>query len=149
MEKLTKKNSILYNQLWINKAIEEGHIEFLPVHKFPKKSIGEHIEIKYKQLYNEEFDRYYHNGWLNDYEHLISDTPKITKRNSLLFTREWLLKPKEEGMSIPYRKICLTYSIGEILELKYFEKMNLIEKQKTDEVLYLSGEKNIRKKVKK
>lgn len=149
MEKLTKKNSILYNQLWINKAIEEGYIEFLPVHKIPNKSIGEHIELKYKQLYNEEFNRYYRNGCLNDYEHLISDTPKVTKRSSLLFTREWLLKAKEEGMYIPNRKICLTYSIGEILELKYFEKMNLIENQKPDEFLYLSGEKNIRKKVKK
>lgn len=145
MEKLTKKNSILYNQLWINKAIEEGNMDFLPIHLSPNKSIGEEIELKYNQLYNEEFNRYYRNGCLNDYEHLISDNPKVTKRNSLLFTREWLLKAKEEGMSIP----CLTYSIGEILELKYFEKMNLIEKQIPDEVLYLSLEKNIRKKVKK
>lgn len=149
MEKITKKNSILYNQLWINKAIEEGHMDFLPIHLLPNKSIGEEIELKYHQLYNEEFDRYYRNGWLNDYEHLISDTPKVTKRNSLLFTREWLIKSKEEGISIPNRKTFLTYSIGEILELKYFEKMNLIENQNPDEVLYLSGEKNIRKKVKK
>ena len=49
MEKITKKNSILYNQLWINKAIEEGNMDFIPVHKLPGKSIGECIEIKYNQ----------------------------------------------------------------------------------------------------
>ena len=46
MEKITKKNSILYNQLWINKAIEEGHMDFLPIHLLPNKSIGEEIELK-------------------------------------------------------------------------------------------------------
>ena len=105
--------------------------------------------MKYNQLYNEEFDRYYRNGWLNDYEHLISDTPKVTKRNSLLFTREWLLKAKEEGMYIPNRKICLTYSIGEILELKYFERTILKEETNPDEILYLPGENYSRKKVKR
>ena len=41
MEKLTKKNSILYNQEWINKAIEEGYIEFIPTTKIPNnKSIA-------------------------------------------------------------------------------------------------------------
>lgn len=149
MEKIKKKNSILYNQLWINKAIEEGHIDFLPIHPLPNKSIGEEIELKYNQLYNEEFDRYYRKGWLNDYDHLISNQPKVTKRESLLFTREWILKAKEEGIPIPTRKICHTYSIGEILELKYFERTILKEETNPDEILYLPGENYSRKKVKR
>ncbi len=99
-EKLTKKNSILYNQEWIKKAIEEGHIDFLPDKKIPNQSIGEYIEMRYHQLYHEEFEKAYHNGYLNHYQHLISDTPKITKRNSLLFLREWLLKIREEEIPI-------------------------------------------------
>ena len=120
MKKITKKNSIIYNQLWINKAIEEGHIEFLPVVKFPNKSIGEHIEIKYNQLYNEEFTKHYHNNTLDYYNHLISNSPKVTKKESLLFTREWILKYKEEGLKIPNRRISNNYSLGEILELLYY-----------------------------
>lgn len=149
MEKITKKNSILYNQLWINKAIEEGHIEFLPIHPLPNKSIGETIELKYHQLYNEEFDKYYRKGWLDDYYHLIGNHPKVTKRESLLFTREWIIKAKEEGIPIPTRKICHSYSIGEILELKYFEKTNLMEENNPDKILSLSRESYSRKKVKR
>jgi hypothetical protein len=84
MNKITKKNSILYNQLWIKKAIEEGHINFLPVHKLPNKSIGEHIEIKYKQLEYEEILNLRNNGLLGNYKSLIEKTPKITPKNSLL-----------------------------------------------------------------
>lgn len=149
MEKITKKNSILYNQLWINKAIEEGHIDFLPIHPLPNKSIGETIELKYNQLYNEEFNKYYHKGWLDDYNHLISNHPKVTKRESLLFTREWIIKAKEEGIPIPTRKICHNYSMGEILELKYFERTNPMEENNPDKSLYLPGESYSRKKVKR
>ena len=122
MRKITKKNSIIYNQLWINKAIKEGHMDFLPVVKFPNKSIGEHIEIKYNQLYNEEFNKNYHNNTLDYYNHLINDYPKVTKKESLLFTREWILKYKEEGLKIPNRKIANNYSLGEILELLYYQE---------------------------
>ena len=90
------KHFALYNQLMINKALEEGHIEFLPVKKISNKSIGEWIELKYRQFHNEEFDRYFHNGWLDDYDHLISNKPKITQKESLLYIREFILKTCQE-----------------------------------------------------
>ncbi len=125
MEKITKKTSILYNQLWIDKAILEGHMDFLPVHKFPNKSIGEHIEIKYNQLENDEHDRLYHEAIeLQDFSYInrvYEETPKITKHNSILFEREWLIKYKEEGLSTPNLK-SQKYSRGEILEILYYKK---------------------------
>ena len=104
-EKITKKSSIIFNQLWINKVIEEGHIELLP-YKKPQKdlSIGEYLEKKYEELNLEE-----ENGY------------KITKKNSLLFEREWYLKFKEEGLHIPKRNHYTKYSYGEQLALRYFE----------------------------
>ena len=81
----------------INKALEEGHIDFLPVQKISNKSIGEWIELKYRQFHNEEFDKYLHNGWLNDYDHLIDTKPKITKKESLLFARELILNCLDIG----------------------------------------------------
>ena len=39
-EKITKKNSILFNQLWINKAIEDGNSFVLISKKEDDKSIG-------------------------------------------------------------------------------------------------------------
>lgn len=92
-----ENNPEKYNQLWIEKAIEEGHINFLPVHKFPGKSIGDHIKIKYEQLNRDEFNRYYLNEWLDDYDHLINDRPKVTQKESLLYIRELILKAYEEG----------------------------------------------------
>ena len=38
--KITKKNSIFFNQLWINKAIEDGNSHLLIYEKDPNKSIG-------------------------------------------------------------------------------------------------------------
>ena len=145
MKKITKKNSIIYNQLWINKAIEEGHIEFLPVVKFPNKSIGEHIEIKYNQLYNEKFTKNYHNNTLDYYNHLISNSQKVTKKESLLFAREWILKYKEEGLKIPNRKITNNYSIGEVLELLYYQKEVITPA--VENIFKLSGESYNRKKL--
>ena len=145
MQKITKKNSIIYNQLWINKAIEEGHINFLPIVKFPNKSIGEHIEIKYNQLYNEEFIKNYHNNTLDYYNHLINNSPKVTKKESLLFTREWILKYKEEGLKIPNRKITNNYSIGEVLELLYYQKEVITPA--VENIFKLSGESYSRKKL--
>ena len=118
MEKITKKNSIIYNQLWINKAIEDGNMSFIPIENHVKlrQSIGEYIEEKYK-----------------DYK----DSPKITKHNSLLFEIEWIKKAKEDNLRIP--KPTSKYTRGEILELLYFEKEIL--KPNPEAVLYLKNEK--------
>lgn len=147
MEKLTKKNSILYNQLWINKAIEEGHMDFIPVHKFSNKSIGECIEIKYNQLYKEEYDRHFRNGTLDEYNHQIEDSQKITKKNSILYTREWINKALEDGEPIPTRKVCNNYSVGEIIALQYYKKEILTPDPEI--YLKLSGEGYSRKKLRK
>ena len=118
MEKITKKNSIIYNQLWINKAIEDGNMSFIPIENHVKlrQSIGEYIEEKYKNY---------------------KDSPKITKLNSLLFEIEWLNKAKEDNLRIP--KPTSKYTRGEILELLYFEKEIL--KPNPEAVLYLKNEK--------
>lgn len=121
MEKITKKNSILYNQLWTIKAIEEGYINLIPDKKLKNMSIGEQIEINYKKI-------------------KITDTPKITKKNSLLFSIEWLNKYKEEGLKLP-KYIPNIYSIGEVLELRYFERGLLKEKPHTEDILLLPNEK--------
>ncbi len=95
MTKITKKNSILYNQLWINKAIEDGNMSYIPIgnHVQLRQSIGEYIEEKY-----------------NNYK----ETPKITKHDSLLFEIEWIKKAKEDNLKIP--KPTSKYTRGEILE---------------------------------
>ena len=118
MEKITKKNSIIYNQLWINKAIEDGNMSFIPIENHVKlrQSIGEYIEEKYKNY---------------------KDSPKITKHNSLLFEIEWIKKAKEDNLKIP--KPTSKYTRGEILELLYFEKEIL--KPNPEAVLYLKNEK--------
>ena len=122
MEKITKKNSILYNQLWINKAIEEGHMDFLPIFKSNSISIGEYIEMKYEQ-----------------YEKNITPlkTTKITKHNSLLFEIEWIRKATEDNIRIP--KSTSKYKKGEILELLYFERE--LMKWNSKSLYYLNGEK--------
>ena len=114
MEKLTKKNSILFNQLWINKAIEDGNYHFLINKKISNLSIGEIIEYNYE---------------INDRN---QKTPKITKRESLLFESEWIRKYKEEGLNIPNRRFFNKYSLGEILELKHIEN-ELIKRLKERE----------------
>ena len=123
MEKITKKNSILYNQLWINKAIEEGHMDFLPIFKSNSISIGEYIEAKYNQ-YEKNVN-------------LQKEKPKITKHNSLLFEIEWILKAKEDKKRIP--KPTTKYTRGEILELLYFEKE--LMKRNSNSLLHLKEEK--------
>ena len=103
-EKLTKKNSIFFNQLWINKIIEEGKMELLPYTKPENNlSIGEYLEQEYNELEN------------------INPTPKITKKNSLLYEREWMKKYKEENLRLPKNHLSSMYSYGEILEIKYKE----------------------------
>ncbi len=127
MEKITKKNSILYNQLWINKAIEEGHMDFLPIFKSNSISIGEYIEVKYEQ-----------------YEKNIPQlkTTKITKHNSLLFEIEWIRKATEDNIRIP--KPTTKYTRGEILELLYFERE--LMKWNSKSLFYLNDEKIMKRK---
>ncbi len=111
MEKITKKNSILFNQLWINKAIEDGNSYLLINKKISDQSIGEIIEYNYET------------------NNLEQRSPKVKKHDSLLFTREWVKKFQAEGLTIPNRRITTKYSLGEILALKYFE-IELARKQK-------------------
>jgi len=98
MEKVTRKNSIYYNQEWINKLMEENKMDLLPTQKpLYNLSIGETIAIKHA---------------------FIKDTPKVTKKNSLLFYKQWVEKYFEEGLTIP-RERPKEYSIGEYLEIAY------------------------------
>ena len=107
-EKITKKNSILFNQLWINKAIEDGNSFVLLDRKPGDYSIGEIIEARYEN------------------ENLEPKSKKVTEHDSILFQREWLKKYREENLPIPNRKIAGKYSLGQILSLRYFE-MEIIE----------------------
>ncbi len=112
--KITKKNSIFFNQLWINKAIEDGNSHLLIYEKDPNKSIGEIIEDAYLE------------------EDLEPKTPKVTRNKSLLFQREWVIKYREENLLIPKRAVSTKYSLGEILYFMDF-KRKMIERIKEDE----------------
>lgn len=112
-QKINKKNSIIFNQCWINKAIEDGNVSFLPFKKENNISIGEIIEYKYRKVREEE-------------------QIKITKTNSILFTREWIKKFADDGLKIPNRKLVLNKSLGETLELLYFEREKLQEYRKKE-----------------
>ena len=122
-EKLTKQNSILFNQLWTIKAIEEGYIEFFPYRK-SHLSIGEQIEKKYQK-------------------YLLLEEPKITKKTSILFNREWIIKAKKDGVKIPQPS--KKYSIGEKLELLYFAKELLNWRPDPEDILKLKREKVVNK----
>ena len=113
--KITKKNSIFFNQLWINKAIEDGNSHLLIYKKDPNKSIGEIIEERYIE------------------EDLEPKSKKVTEHDSILFQREWIEKYREEGLPIPNRRVALKYSLGQILALKYFE-IEMREQFKRDEI---------------
>ncbi len=115
-EKITKKNSILFNQLWINKAIEDGNSFVLISKKKDDRSIGEIIEARYLE------------------EDLEPKSKKVTEHDSILFQREWIEKYREEGLPIPNRRVALKYSLGQILALKYFEiEMREIFKEREKE----------------
>lgn len=122
-EKVTKQNSILFNQLWTIKAIEEGYIEFFPWRK-SHLSIGEQIERKYQK-------------------YLLLEEPKITKKTSILFNREWIIKAKEDG--VPFPQPSKKYSIGEKLELLYFAKELLNWRPDPEDILKLKREKVVNK----
>ena len=115
-EKITKKNSILFNQLWINKAIEDGNSFVLISKKKDDRSIVEIIEARYLE------------------EDLEPKSKKVTEHDSILFQREWIEKYREEGLPIPNRRVALKYSLGQILALKYFEiEMREIFKEREKE----------------
>lgn len=128
MTKVTKETSLLYNQLWINKSIEDGHYDFLPSIK-PNVCIGEYIEEQYEKL------------------EIIPKIHKVTKKESIIFNREWKLKAIEEGIEIPKRRASTIHSIGEILEIKYWERELNKQLNDPERTLLLPGEKIARKKV--
>lgn len=106
-KKITTKNSILFNQLWIKQVIEDGNSHVLVSKKFENCCIGEMIELRYSM------------------ENLGPGGPKVTRGNSILYTREWIKKYIDEGLPLPNRKISTKYSLGEVLELLYYQKHNL------------------------
>lgn len=103
-EKITKKNSILFNQLWINKAIEDGNSFVLISKKEDDKSIGEIIEERYIE------------------EDLEPKSKKVTEHDSILFQREWMSKFREENLSIPNRRLSSKHSLGQTLSFLYSQK---------------------------
>lgn len=105
MNKITKKNSIIFNQLWITKLIEDQNMRFLPCKNNSTLSIGEIIEYNY-DLENEQ------------------EPQKVTESNSILYEQEWIEKYKEEGLSIP-KYGSQNFSLGQLLALHYIEKKRL------------------------
>ena len=83
-------------------------MKFLPFKKQNNMSIGEIIEYNYDLIGEQE-------------------QTKITKSNSILFTREWIKKYQEEEIKIPNRRLGINHSLGEQLELLYFEREKLKE----------------------
>ena len=114
-EKITKKNSILFNQLWINKAIEDGNSFVLIYNKSDDRSIGEIIEERYLE------------------EDLEPKSKKVTEHDSILFQREWMSKFREENLAIPNRRLSTKHSLGQTLSFLYREKEfreSFLEKEK-------------------
>ena len=103
-EKITKKNSILFNQLWINKAIEDGNSFVLIYNKSDDRSIGEIIEERYLE------------------EDLEPKSKKVTEHNSILFQKEWMSKFREENLAIPNRRLSTKHSLGQTLSFIYSQK---------------------------
>ena len=112
-EKINKKNSIIFNQMWINKIIEERHMELLPSRRISNLSIGEYIESIYLAKFRDD-----------------NDNPiKISKGNSILLEQEWKEKFREEKISLPMRNNFSKYSLAERMEIKYNEIQVLKESQ--------------------
>ena len=103
-EKITKKNSILFNQLWINKAIEDGNSFVLLDRKPGDYSIGEIIEARYEN------------------ENLEPKSKKVTEHDSILFQREWIEKYRQEHLPIPNRRLSSKHSLGQTLSFLYSQK---------------------------
>lgn len=103
-EKITKKNSIIFNQLWINKAIEDGNSFVLISKKKDNRSIGEIIEARYLE------------------EDLEPKSKKVTEHDSILFQREWIEKYRQEHLPIPNRRLSSKHSLGQTLSFLYSQK---------------------------
>ena len=103
-EKITKKNSIIFNQLWINKAIEDGNSFVLISKKKDNRSIGEIIEVRYLE------------------EDLEPKSKKVTEHDSILFQREWIEKYRQEHLPIPNRRLSSKHSLGQTLSFLYSQK---------------------------
>ena len=107
-EKITRKNSTIYNQLWINKIIEERHMELLPSRRISNLSIGEYIEALYLAKFRDD-----------------NDNPiKISKGNSILFEQEWKEVFREEKISLPAVSQSSRISLAEMMEIKYNEEQS-------------------------
>ena len=120
-EKITKKNSILFNQLWINKAIEDGNSFVLIYNKSDDRSIGEIIEERYLE------------------EDLEPKSKKVTEHDSILFQKEWMSKFREENMAIPNRRLSTKHSLGQTLSFIYSQKQfrEKIKERQKEKVLEL------------
>lgn len=120
-EKITKKNSILFNQLWINKAIEDGNSFVLIYNKSDDRSIGEIIEERYLE------------------EDLEPKSKKVTEHDSILFQREWMSKFREENLAIPNRRLSTKHSLGQTLSFIYSQKQfrEKIKERQKEKVLEL------------
>lgn len=120
-EKITKKNSILFNQLWINKAIEDGNSFVLLDRKLGDYSIGEIIEARYEN------------------DNLEPKSKKVTEHDSILFQREWMSKFREENLAIPNRRLSTKHSLGQTLSFIYSQKQfrEKIKERQKEKVLEL------------
>ena len=120
-EKITKKNSILFNQLWINKAIEDGNSFVLIYNKSDDRSIGEIIEERYLE------------------EDLEPKSKKVTEHDSILFQKEWMAKFREENLAIPNRRLSTKHSLGQTLSFIYSQKQfrEKIKERQKEKVLEL------------
>ncbi len=120
-EKITKKNSILFNQLWINKAIEDGNSFVLIYNKSDDRSIGEIIEERYLE------------------EDLEPKSKKVTEHDSILFQKEWMSKFREENLAIPNRRLSTKHSLGQTLSFIYSQKQfrEKIKERQKEKVLEL------------
>ena len=112
---ISKNNSIVYNQYWINKALEDGNSFVLISKKEDDRSIGEIIEERYLE------------------EDLEPKSKKVTEHDSILFQREWIEKFRQEHLTIPNRRLSSKHSLGQTLSFLYSEKEfreSFLEKEK-------------------
>ena len=101
---ISKNDSIMYNQLWINKALEDGNSFVLISKKKDNRSIGEIIEVRYLE------------------EDLEPKSKKVTEHDSILFQREWIEKYRQEHLPIPNRRLSSKHSLGQTLSFLYSQK---------------------------
>ena len=101
---ISKNDSIMYNQLWINKALEDGNSFVLISKKKDNRSIGEIIEVRYLE------------------EDLEPKSKKVTEHDSILFQKEWIEKYRQEHLPIPNRRLSSKHSLGQTLSFLYSQK---------------------------